>query len=312
MGSSGGSFESISPADYKRYSDLAKDKTKDTAFETQVSEVISDLLSDYNNKDNEAINSHLDKIRSILENEFGGIIELKFGGSVKKRTYVDGLSDIDVLILINKCDLSDLSPNAVLNKVKGRLQEMKLRDIKEIRAGDLAVTVTFNDDKEIQLLPAISSGEGYKIAKAKKNEWSRLINPDKFADRLTKINQSNGGKVIPVIKLMKGINDQFPEPQKLNGYHIESMAIEIFKSYPDSNPRTPKAMLKYFFEKGKDILRSPIRDKTGQSRNVDDYLGQENSENRLKISRTFDIIFRRMRDADEVGDVSMWKEILGA
>jgi len=71
-------------------------------------------------------------------------------------------------------------------------------------------------------------------------------------------------------------------------------------------------MLKYFFEKGKDILRSPIRDKTGQSRNVDDYLGQENSENRLKISRTFDIIFRRMRDADEVGDVSMWKEILGA
>lgn len=312
MGGSGGSFESVSSADYKRYSDNAKDKTKNTAFETQVSEVISDLLSDYNNRDIDAITSHLDKIKSILEEEFGGIICLRFGGSVKKHTYIDGLSDIDVLVLINECDLSALSPNAVLNKVKERLLELRLRDIKDIRAGDLAVTVTFTDDKEIQLLPAISHGEGYKIAQAKNNLWSNLINPDKFADRLTDINQSNGGKVIPVIKLAKGMNDQFPESQKLSGYHIESMAIEVFKAYPEGNPRTPKAMLKYFFEKGRDIIMSPIRDRSGQSRNVDDYLEQGNTENRVKISRTFDIIFRRMRDADEVGDVSRWKEILGA
>jgi hypothetical protein len=117
---------------------------------------------------------------------------------------------------------------------------------------------------------------------------------------------------VPVIKLIKGINDHLPKPQQLDGYHIESMAIEIFKSYPEDNSKTSKAMLKYFFEKAKEVIRKPIKDSTSQSINVDEDLGPENSKSRIKISNTFDIIFRRIRDADEVGDIEKWKEILGA
>jgi hypothetical protein len=171
--------------------------------------------------------------------------------------------------------------------------------------------VTFNDGNEIQLLPAIKKGDGYKIPAEDGGSWSNIIRPDKFAKRLTEINQSCGAKVIPVIKLVKGINSLLPDVQQLKGYHIESIAIEVFKSYPDSQPKTPKAMLKYFFEKAKDIIRKPIKDRTGQSRNVDDYLGQENSTSRMQISNTLDIIYRRMKLADDVRQASQWGKILG-
>jgi hypothetical protein len=311
VGGSGGNF-SISSDDYKKYDTEIKERTRDETFETEVAELISDLLAEYNDRDNEAIQTHLEKVRNLLEDEFGGIIDLRFGGSVKKHTYVDGLSDVDVLVLVNKCDLSNMSPREALEAVVEKINEMRFRDIKKIEIGTLAVNLTFTDDKTIQLLPAIKSGDGYKIATEKGENWSNVIRPDKFAERLTEINQLNGGKVIPVIKLVKGINSQLPESQQLKGYHIESIAIEAFKNYPEEASKTPKAMLKYFFEKAKDIIRKPIQDRTGQSLNVDDYLGQENSKERSSISATCDIIFRRMRDADEIGDVSRWKDLLGA
>lgn len=311
MGASGGNFN-ISPEDYKVYYEEMKEKTRDNQFETDVAETISDLLTEYNNRDSDAIQAHLEKIKAILEEEFGGIINLKFGGSVKKHTYVDGLSDIDVLVLINKCELSNLSPKEALEAVTQKIRELRLKDIKSIEVGSLAVTLTFSDDRIIQLLPAIRSGEGYKIANEKGDNWSSVIRPDKFAERLTEVNQDNGGKVVPVIKLVKGINSQLPESLQLKGYHIESIAIEAFKAYPEDAPKTSKTMLKYFFEKAKDIIKEPIRDRTNQSINVDDDLGPENSDKRKRLSATFDIIYRGMRDADETGDVSRWKEILGA
>ena len=310
MGASGGNFN-ISSEDYKIYDRQIKERTRDELFETDVAAAIGDLLAEYNNRDNEAIQGHLEKIKGLLEDEFGGVIDLRFGGSVRKHTYVDGLSDIDVLVLVNKCDLSNLSPKEALEAVMKRIGEMRFRDIESIRVGSLAVTLTFSDGKIIQLLPAIKSGDGYKIATEKGGHWSNVIRPDKFAERLTEINQVNGGKVVPVIKLVKGINSQLPESQQLKGYHIESIAIEAFKTYPDDAPKTPKAMLKYFFEKAKDIIRKPIQDRTKQSLNVDEDLGPENSKKRLSLSATMDIVFRRMRDADETGDVSRWKEILG-
>jgi len=311
MGGSGGDFSSSS-GDYKKILEEIKEETEDKAFETKVGILINNILSDFNIRENsEIIKKYIDIIKICIEDEIGESIDLRFSGSYEKHTYVDGLSDVDILILINKLDLERSSPKEVLEIFKSHLQEMHCSDIKYITTGRLAVTVTLTDGNEIQLLPAIKKGDGYKISAEDGNNWSNIIRPDKFARRLTEINQSCGRKVVPVIKLVKGLNTQLPEAQQLKGYHIESIAIEAFKSYPDSYPKTPKVMLKYFFEKAKDIIKNPIKDKTGQSRNVDDYLGSENSPKRLQISNTLDIIYRRMKFADEVGQVSQWEKILG-
>jgi len=311
MGGSGGIFGGdYSPEKYKEIIQKTREQTSNAQFETEVNETISRLLGEYERASN-ITKAHLNEIKEIIEKEDIGTIEMRFGGSVRKHTYVDGLSDVDVLLIIDRTDLSNSSPKEVLQFIKDELDKANSHNIEDIHVGKLAVTVKFTDGEEIQLLPAIRRGEGFKIPNQKGIDWSNVIRPDKFAIKLTEVNQNCNGKVVPVVKLAKGIISQLPEDQHLSGYHVEAIAIEVFKSYPDSNPKTPKAMLRYFFENAKDIVKSPIKDKTNQSIHVDDYLGTENSYNRLRIAYAIDKISRRMKNADEIPSIDEWKSILG-
>jgi len=270
-----------------------------------INERVSDVQRDTDNT-----REHLDDIIEVIAEDDIGTIEMRFGGSVKKHTYVDGLSDVDVLIIINKTELSEASPKEALNYIKTKIEQSGLGNIDEISIGKLAVTVTFSDGEEIQLLPAIKRGEGYKIPSKGENKWSNVVRPDKFATKLKDANQKCGGKVYTVVKVVKGINSRLPKDQQLKGYHIESLAIEVFKNYPESNSKTPKAMLKYFFEHAQDIVKKPIRDKTNQSLHVDDYLGSENSSKRYRVGYTLGRIGRKMKNADEIQSVEEWESIL--
>ena len=85
------------------------------------------------------------------------------------------------------------------------------------------------------------------------------------------------GRVVPVIKLAKAIADcciTHPS-RKISGYHMESLAIEAFKDYQGS--LDPKNMLIRLVGHAMDAVKSPIADSTGQSRYVDDILGQTDS-----------------------------------
>ena len=313
MGGSGGGGlfgGRYTPEKYKKIIRETREQTRDKGFETEVNGEIAELLGDYQRR-TEVTSEHLNDIKDIIEENIGGTIEMRFGGSVSKHTYVDGLSDVDVLVLIDKSELSDASPHEVLKYIKTFLSNANHSDIEDIRVGKLAVTVTFSDGEEIQLLPAVRKYEGYRIPGQTGDNWSNVIRPDKFATKLTQVNQNCGGKVVPVVKLVKDIVSRLPTDQRMSGYHIESIAIEVFKSYPDSNPKTPKDMLRYFFEKAKDVVKSPIKDETRQSIQVDDYLGPENSDKRFRISYTLDRIGRRMKNADAIGSVEEWTSILG-
>ena len=311
MGGSGGVFGGgYTPEKYKKIIEETREQTQDARFETEVNGLIGEMLADYQRK-TEITTEHLDDIKEIIEEDIGGTFEMRFGGSVSRHTYVDGLSDVDVLVIIDKSELSDALPQEVLNYIKMGLDHANLQNIKDVRIGNLAVTVKFTDGEEIQLLPAVKRYEGYRIPGQNDDVWSNVIRPDKFATKLTQINQNCDGKVVPVVKLAKDIIARLPEDQQLSGYHIESLAIEVFKSYPSSNPNTPKAMLRYFFERAKEFVKSPIKDRTNQSIHVDDSLGKENSKQRLRIGYTLDRISRRMKNADEISSVEEWERILG-
>ena len=285
-------------------------RNKTESYETDVNEKINEKLSVYNDRDTEIHRKHLNDIKQIIEEDNEGSIELKFAGSVNKHTYVDGLSDVDVLVLVNNSELADKSPQEIKKYIKSVLQK-KLKNVEAIHTGSLAITVVFSDGTEIQLLPALKKGEGYRIQEEKKDSWSNVTRPEKFAAKLTEINQKCGQKVVPVIKIAKSINSQLPEDQQLSGYHIESLAIKIFRNYPDDASRTPKSMLEYFFEKAIVEVQTPIRDNTHQSIHVDDDLGSEGSPQRQRASYTFKRISDRMKKADANASVEEWEVILG-
>jgi hypothetical protein len=302
MGGSGGGF--FPNPDINKQLRESETQTRNQQFESEVSRIINLLLADYNNRDVSVIQGHLDTIKSALEQEIDGNVDILYGGSVAKHTYVDGISDIDALVLIDKSELKDKSPAEVKKYFFERLQARLPRT--QIGQGNLAVTVEFRDS-EIQLLPAIRHESGFKIADFTGNTWS-AIKPIEFTRLLTGINQNNGGKVVPTIKLAKSIISELPESQRLSGYHVEAIAVEVFQKYQGS--KKTKDMLKYFFDEASRQVLRPIRDTTGQSMHVDDYLGSVNSADRNRVSKSLDRISRRMKNADGAQSIDQWRDIL--
>ena len=66
---------------------------------------------------------------------------------------------------------------------------------------------------------------------------------------------------------------------------MESLAIDAFQNYRGTED--PKAMLLHLFTHSMAAAMSPIKDRTGQSRHVDEYLGAPNSKNRKRVSTYF-------------------------
>ena len=114
-----------------------------------------------------------------------------------------------------------------------------------------------------------------------------MARPDDFARKLAKVNTARDGRVVPVIKLAKAMDDCFISrpSRKISGYHMESLAIDAFKDYQSS--LDPKSMLIRLLEHSMDAVKSPIADSTGQSTYVDECLGPADSKLRERASTYF-------------------------
>lgn len=308
-GSGGGFFKGLPSRDIKDLLEEASSRTRNESYEGEIAGRLSQLLVDYNARASDKTNSYLDVIKTLLEQDIEGSINLKFGGSVSKHTYVDGLSDVDCLVLLKDQALAKLSPREVLGYFQEKLKTT-LKGYREVKTGNMAVTVIYPDDTVIQLLPAIRSGPGFVIPSSRRaNRWSQIIRPEKFADYLTRVNQRCSGKLVPTVKLVKGALAKLLGEHVLSGYHVESLAIEVFKVYEGST--TLKAMVERFFDRAKDLVKKPIKDRTGQSLHVDDYLGPDNSIARCSISEEFDRISRTLKNANRISSVRDWLAAIG-
>lgn len=309
MGGSGSGFPypSSSAEDLAKKIRDAEQEEKNHVFDIEVNELLSKTLLKANERDAEKINDYLNNIAKAIELGVEGTLNIRYGGSVAKHTYVDGLSDVDTLALINDTSLIGKTPTEVKTLFAEKIRK-KYPDA-EITVGNLAVTIKYDDKSEIQILPAIKTSKGYKIQSAQSTDkWSR-INPESFAKALRSVNIKMQGKMIPIIKLVKSILLKLPERRKMTGYHIEASAIEVFKNY--NGPKNNKEMLKHFFEQSSKVVLNPIKDKTGQSAHVDGYLGNKNSIPRQLVSDSLSIISRRIQNADATSNSMFWRELLG-
>ena len=307
MGGSGGGYFSsrLKPDELVERIRQAEERTQDATFEAEVEGHLAFLLTDFNDRDTEGTQEVFDKFKSDLENEIDGTIDMLFGGSISKHTYVDGISDVDALVLLNNSELADMNPDEVKSFLADCLRNRYGQNA--VSVGVLAVTINLQDQM-IQLLPALRDGESVKIANSGGHDWSK-VNPNRFASALTDVNQKLSGKLIPCIKLIKAIVATLPEKRQISGYHTESIAINVFKDY--EGPKTPKSMLRHFFERASEQITQPIKDTSGQSAHVDEYLGNANSLERRVIADALSRIGRKIRNADGARSLEQWKELFG-
>jgi hypothetical protein len=309
MGGSGGSIGyGWNPEKLAREVREAEQRVQSEAFKSELAGLISSLLARINDRDAKLVQRRLKEITDALSGVLADHIDQIFGGSVAKRTYVDGLSDVDCLLVVAGDELAKQGPKATLNKVAKTLAD-RLAGQAEVSAGDMAVTVKYADGLEIQLLPAARNGDRLVIPSSRvKGEWS-TVNPKKFQEGLSKYNQQCDGKLVPTIKLAKAILGKLPEAQQLSGYHVESLAIDAFKNY--TGLKTPAAMLPHFFEHAKERVKLPMTDSTGQSVHVDGYMGEADSQARMNASHILGRIFKRFSNAAAAESINQWKDIFG-
>ena len=243
------------------------------------------LLVQHKRRNTKAVMRHLKGLSDILRHEDNHVLQTKFGGSVRKGTYVTGLSDVDILLIVNQSSLKNQPPSKVIAYVWDTIKRRLPKN--PVRKGKLAVTVGYADKTEIQILPAIRTTDGFRIAELGSTKWSNVVHPERFAERLIKVNNAKGGRVVPVIKLAKAVADCFipQEDRRFSGYHMETLAIDAFAAY--QGELDPRAMLNRLFIYSTKAVLTPIKDSTGQSRYADEYLGPSNSGPRRRASTYF-------------------------
>lgn len=303
-GSGGGTSYGMEDIDADALRDRARRDLQQQELLTDINSYLAEQLTAFNDRDTETVNDRLEQIAEALGEAVEGLDRLLFGGSIAKHTYVDGLSDVDALIILrgNQPDNPDQLIAAFADALRAALPKGTVADI---QPGRLAVTVIYTDGTQIQLVPARRTGETLSIASEDGRAW-RDIRPRKFAEKLTEVNQANNDGVVPAIKLAKPILDRLPESQRLSGYHLEAIAVDAFKHY--DGPTSRQAMLRHLLDHAAGAVLKPTGDITGQSVRIDTHLGPANSVDRQRISASIRRIVSKMDSAANVDD---YKDLFG-
>jgi hypothetical protein len=152
-GSGGGGLHSGRSA-----SDLREEverSLRETQLDAEVNALLNEQLARINGRDTDLINRRLDEITDALGESLEELERLLYGGSVAKHTYVDGLSDVDSLVVMKPEVMDADTPQSLINAMSRALNEgLDKGQIESIETG-FAVTVKYKDGNEVQLLPAV-------------------------------------------------------------------------------------------------------------------------------------------------------------
>ncbi len=303
MGGSGGGSRRTSHDIAKRIE--AAREQEIARLSTDVNEYLAELLAKFNARDPALANSRLDAIADVLR-DVAEIEAVLLGGSVAKHTAVDGISDVDALVVLNRKDLEGKTPGEVKDAFFAQLcDQLPRSEVADVSKGEMAVTVTYKDGNEIQLLPALRSGTRVLLATPASGTWSE-INLKRFQSALTRANEKVGRTLVPAIKLLKAINADLPPQKRLTGYHIEALAVDAARTYSGSN--VPREVLIHLCKHAAERVLKPIADPTGQSHCVDDYLGAADGPRRRIAGQALSGIARRLETAGSIGE---WKAVFG-
>ena len=298
-GSSGSSF---SGKDLDALLERARELRDASADDAEINTFLQDLLIDLNNRDTDMVDARLDEIESALDDRIA-FERFLFGGSVAKHTYVDGLSDVDALAIMDAGEMGHSQPDEVLASLLSTLrQRLSAGSLLSIEAGNMAVTIRYRSGPEIQVLPALEVDGHLSVPSSDSSTWTP-IDPRAFASTLSATNQRYGGAVIPAIKLTKALLANNLGDDAPSGYHIEALAIAAFRDY--SGRRTPSVMVRHLVSSASRHVLHRLRDTTGQSRYVDEYLGGPNSAGRRSLARDLSRLARRLVRRS----ISDWREM---
>ena len=150
----------------------------------------------------------------------------QLSGSYSRHTAIEMIPDVDVLLFVPD-DQLERTPNAVLVQVRGVLQDYPAAVINtegQRRSVRLELPA---DDLHLDIVPAAAENgldHALKVPDRAQEEWIQS-DPLGYAARLTDVNQANGDKLVPLIKLLKAWRDEQMERRRPKSYVLEVMLL---------------------------------------------------------------------------------------
>jgi hypothetical protein len=154
-------------------------------------------------------------------------------GSYRRETKTKKLKDVDIFVVLkpdgSQGSLRKKTPTAVLTELKTVLDAK----YDTVTIDQMAATITFGSGEDIvsfDVVPAFkrtAAGKGYEIPDTATGSWI-ATNPKTHHEQSTAKNKDCDGKYVPLIKMVKGINQELGEP--VRSFLLEVMGQCIIKA----------------------------------------------------------------------------------
>jgi hypothetical protein len=172
------------------------------------------------------------------------------------------------------------------------------------------VCVEFGNNFRIDVVPSIEI-EKDKLYKIFDRRTLKAIksNPKLHAALLSEANEKTGGRLVPVIKILKGWKRV--KCDYVKSFHIEMLALDILGNAEISS--YAEGVAKFFSDAGSKLQKASLADPANKEHYIDAYLDDDGNRQRLLgIIATEDDAACRALDAEkrENGDpVKEWESI---
>jgi len=150
----------------------------------------------------------------------------RLSGSYSRFTAIELIPDVDVLLFVPVEHL-DRTPNAVLLELHRVLKDYPAAQVNtegQRRSVRLELPA---DDLCLDIVPSVAArglDHALRVPDRSQHEWIPS-DPLGYAKRLTRVNQANGEKLVPLIKMLKAWRDEQMLQRRPKSYVIEVMLL---------------------------------------------------------------------------------------
>lgn len=206
----------------------------------------------------------------------------KLIGSLQRRTKIQPIVladsfDIDILIVLGEFNgwvsAGGITASTALNDLYNRVLQSDRYTKKDPRQDAPAITLSFADNFQVELIPAYVDRVGHNPAGFShsptgraywipKNGYWELADYDFDAQYISERNEASKGYLIPTIKMLKAIKRlHFRE---FNSFALEILAARVIPTAiatleRASSPITYPGLLRLFFNAAKEMLANPLQ-----------------------------------------------------
>jgi hypothetical protein len=252
----------------------------------------------------------------------------RLAGSYGRKTGEGDIHDVDLLVFVDP-HYVDEPPEVVLDDLGEALHDLDVEgygrgEVRTARKNRRSHHVEFKKDGQkafhIDCVPVVRAGDdAAAVLQIPDREWTRWdsTQPIGYADRLAQLNQSNGEKVLPTIRMFKRIRRRHlaQSMKRPKSYWLEAKVYELWRDGRLSNDKA-YADLVY------DLLRA-IRADCGPNRLVihDPSLGHdltatweqnEYDDFKTMLDTVIGYLDPIANEADADRAVEAWQKVFGA